>query len=134
MIGANAIGLEMGQLLLRLGGNVTFLEAMPRITPLEEPEVSETMAAILEDQGATVLSGVRITSVRRVHGRRRLTFEHAGGRRELSVDEVLVATGRRPNTAGMGLEMAGVELTERGAIKVDEHLRTPTLEFGPPAT
>jgi mercuric reductase len=124
VIGANAIGLEMGQLFMRLGSKVTFLEAMPRITPLEEPEVSETMQAILQDEGATVLTGVKLRSVHRDGDRRRLTFEHRGGRREISVDEILVATGRRPNTDGMGLEKAGIEVTERGAIKVDEHLRT----------
>jgi mercuric reductase len=124
VIGANAIGLEMGQLLMRLGSKVTFLESMPRITPLEEPEVSETMQAILQEEGATVLTGVKIRSVHRDGDRRRLSFDHRGGRREISVDEVLVATGRRPNTEGMGLERAGIELTDRGAIKVDEHLRT----------
>ena len=124
VIGANAIGLEMGQLFMRLGSKVTFLEAMPRITPLEEPEVSETLQAILEEDGATVLTGVKITSVTREGDRRILSFQHQGGSRKLNVDEVLVATGRRPNTAGLGLEKAGIELTERGAIKVDEQLRT----------
>jgi len=124
VIGANAIGLEMGQLFMRLGSKVTFLEAMPRITPLEEPEVSETMQAILQDEGATVLTGVKIRSVQRDGERRRLSFEHRGARREISVDDVLVATGRRPNSEAMGLDKAGIELTERGAIRVDEHLRT----------
>jgi len=124
VIGANAIGLEMGQLFMRLGSKVTFLEAMPRITPLEEPEVSETMQAILQEEGATVLTGVKIRSIHRDGERRRLSFDHRGGRREISVDQILVATGRRPNTAGMGLEKAGIELTERGAVKVDDHLRT----------
>src|SRR6266852_2619842 len=124
VIGANAIGLEMGQLFMRLGSKVTFLEAMPRITPLEEPEVSETMQAILQEEGATVLTGVKISSVALEGDRRVLNFQHRGGNRKLMVDEILVATGRRPNTAGLGLEKAGIELTERGAVKVDEHLRT----------
>jgi mercuric reductase len=124
VIGANAIGLEMGQLFMRLGSKVTFLEAMPRITPLEEPEVSETMQAILQEEGATVLTGVKIGSVAREGDRRVLTFQHRGGNRKLIVDEILVATGRRPNTQALGLEKAGIELTERGAIKVNDHLRT----------
>lgn len=124
VIGANAIGLEIGQLFMRLGSKVTFLEAMGRITPLEEPEVSETMQAILEEEGATVLTGVKITSVTREGDRRIVSFQQQGESRKLKVDEVLVATGRRPNTAGLGLEKAGIELTERGAIKVDEQLRT----------
>jgi mercuric reductase len=124
VIGANAIGLEMGQLFMRLGSKVTFLEAMPRIAPLEEPEVSETMQAILQEEGATVLTNTRIKSVHRDGKRRTISFEHGGGHRQTSFDDVLVATGRRPNTDGMGLDKAGIELTERGAIKVDEHLRT----------
>jgi mercuric reductase len=124
VIGANAVGLELGQLFLKLGTKVTFLEAMPRITPLEELEVSAVMRSILEEDGATVLTGVRIDSVRRDGDRRRVSFEQRGGRKEISVDEVLVATGRRPNTAGMGLDKAGIELTDRGAISLDEGLRT----------
>lgn len=124
VIGANAIGLEMGQLFMHLGSRVTFLESMPRITPLEEPEVSETVEAILHEQGASVLTGVRITSVVREGDRRVVSYQSGGGSRELRVDQVLVATGRRPNTAGLGLEKAGIETTERGAVKVDERLRT----------
>ena len=124
VIGANAIGLEMGQLFLRLGSRVTFLEAMPRITPLEEPEVAPTMTSVLEQEGASVLTGARVTSVARDGGQRVVAFEHEGGERRLAVDQVLVATGRRPNTAGLGLERAGIEITERGAVRVDEHLRT----------
>jgi mercuric reductase len=71
-----------------------------------------------------VLTGVKIRSVLRDGQRRKISFEHRGAHREITVDEILVATGRRPNTAGLGLEEAGIELTERGAIKVDEHLRT----------
>ncbi len=124
VIGASAVGLEMGQLFLRLGSRVTFLEAMPRITPLEEPEVAQTMTSVLEQEGASVLSGVRVTSVARDGGQRVVAFEHQGVDRRLAVDQVLVATGRRPSTAGLGLERAGIEITERGAVRVDEHLRT----------
>jgi mercuric reductase len=124
VIGANAIGLEMGQLFMRLGTEVTFLEAMPRITPFEEPEVSEVMEQILQEQGAKVLIGVKITSVARVGSQRVVTYEQEGEAAHVAVDQILVATGRRPNTDGLGLEKAGIELTDRGAIKVDEHLRT----------
>jgi len=124
VIGANAVGLELGQLFMKLGSKVTFLEAMPRITPLEELEVSAVMRSILEEDGATVLTGVKIDSVKRDGDRRRVSFEQRGSWNEISFDQVLVATGRRPNTARMGLDSAGIELTDRGAISVDEHLRT----------
>jgi mercuric reductase len=124
VIGANAIGLEMGQLFLHLGSKVTFIEAMSRITPLEEPEVSETMQAILEEQGARVIIGAKVTSVSREGSRRTVTFQLNGSEQTVAADHILVATGRRPNTAGLALEKAGVELTERGAVKVDASLRT----------
>ena len=124
VIGANAIGLEMGQLFLHLGSRVTILEAMPRITPTEEPETSEALQAVFEDAGATVLTGVTISNVRRDGERRMVTFSHQGKERTISADHVLVATGRRPNTDGLHLDRAGVEVTERGAVWVDDQLRT----------
>ena len=125
VIGANAVGLEMGQLFLRLGSHVTFLEAQPRITPAEEPETSEALRGALEQEGASVLEVVDVSAVRRLsNGRRVIEFAVAGEPRVLEVDEVLVATGRRPNTADLGLERAGVHVTERGAVAVDDRLRT----------
>lgn len=124
VIGANAIGLEMGQLFLHMGSRVTILEAMPRITPAEEPETSETLQAVFEDAGAMVLTGVTITRVDRDGDRRQVTFTHGGTQHTMSADHLLVATGRRPNTADLGLDRAGVEVMERGAVKVDAGLRT----------
>ena len=124
VIGANAVGLEMGQLFMRLGARVTFLDIEPRITPLEEPEVSETMRSILEREGATVVTGARITSVTASGGHRLVTFEVGEVQRSVSADQVLVAIGRRPNTAGLGLEKAGVAITDGGAVSVDDCLRT----------
>jgi len=124
VIGANAIGLELGQLFMRLGARVTFLDMAPRITPFEEPEVSDAMRAILEEEGAAVVTGASVTSVAADGGRRLVTFTADGAERTVSPDQVLVATGRRPNTAGLGLDRAGVDVTERGAVRVDDSLRT----------
>jgi mercuric reductase len=124
VIGANAIGLEMGQLFLRLGSKVTLLEAMDRITPAEEPEASETLQRVLEDEGAEVLTGARITRVSRSGRGREVTFEHGGAERTVLADHVLVATGRRPNTAGLGLDRAGIDVDGTSAVKVDGELRT----------
>jgi mercuric reductase len=124
VIGANAIGLEIGQLFLRLGSRVTFLEVAPRIAPFEEPEVAETMTAVLEEEGARVASGAQITAVVRRGGRRVVSFRWRGSQEAIEVDQVLVATGRRANTEGLGLERAGIATTERGAIQVDDTLRT----------
>ena len=124
VIGANSIGLEMGQLFLHLRSRVTLLEALPRITPAEEPETSAALRAVLEDAGATITTDARITRVSREGSRRLVTFEHGGAERTVAADHVLVATGRRPNTADLGLERAGIEVTERGAVRVDDGLRT----------
>ncbi|HZU17238.1 MAG TPA: mercury(II) reductase [Candidatus Dormibacteraeota bacterium] len=124
VIGANAIGLEMGQLFQRLGSRVTFLEVAPRIAPFEEPEVAETMTAVLEQEGARVVTEARITAVAQRGQRRAVSFRWRGGQEEVEVDQVLVATGRRPNTEGLGLERAGIATTGRGAIQVDDGLRT----------
>jgi len=124
VIGANAIGLEMGQLFLHLGTEVTWLEALPRIAPFEEPEISGVLAEVLREEGAEVHAGVRITRVEREDGDRVVVFERDGVERRILAERVLVATGRRPNTAGLGLEAAGVELTERGAVKVDAFMGT----------
>jgi mercuric reductase len=124
VIGANAIGLEVGQLFLHLGSHVTFLEALPRIAPFEEPEVSEALAKVLRDEGAEVHPGVKISRVERDGERRAVVFERDGTEERIEAERILVATGRRPNTRGLGLEAAGVELTDRGAVKVDEFTGT----------
>ena len=124
VIGANAIGLEMGQLFMRLGAKVTFLEVAPRVTPLEEPETSQALTEVLEQDGASVLTGVKVIRVGREGASRIVTFQVGGKEQQLRVDRVLVATGRRPNTAGLGLDKAGIELTERGAVKVSDDLQT----------
>ncbi|MEX2203373.1 MAG: mercury(II) reductase [Actinomycetota bacterium] len=124
VIGANAIGLEMGQLFLHLGSHVTFLEALPTIAPFEEREVSEALATVLRDEGAEVHPGVRISRVERDGERRAAVFQRDGIEERVEAERILVATGRRPNTQGLGLDAAGVELIDQGAVKVDELMRT----------
>ncbi len=124
VIGANAIGLELGQFFLHLGTEVSFVEVAGRIAPFEEPEVSEALASVLTGQGARIHTDAQVLGVRR--GKDHLDVTVRVGARELDLlaDEVLVATGRRPNTGGLGLEKAGVGLDGRGALVVDDELRT----------
>ncbi len=124
VIGANAIGLEMGQLFRHLGSRVTVLEALPRIAPFEEAEISGLLTKVLTDEGAAVHAGVKVLRVEREGEHRTVVFEKDGTEHRAECEQVLMATGRRPNTAGLGLDKAGVELTERGAVKVDEFLGT----------
>jgi mercuric reductase len=124
VIGANAIGLELGQAFARLGAQVTFLDIAERIAPFEEPEISTALAEVLTTEGAVVAAGVQITRARRSPNDSVVLDGDLGPLGStLEVDRVLVATGRRPNTDALNLDAAGVK-TDRGFVVVDEHLRT----------
>lgn len=124
VIGANAIGLELGQFFAHLGSKVTFFDVLPRIAPFEEPEISEALAGVLRDEGAELHTSAQITRVER-RGETRVVHAIIDGEEgAFEADQILVATGRRPNTASLGAEAAGIELDTRGAIIVDEYLRT----------
>src|SRR5229473_3565553 len=123
VLGAGPVGLEMGQLFMRLGSAVTFI-TRGEVAPREEPETSQALRAVLEEEGAHVVTNAEVAGPRRVSGGRRVSFRHAGLQKELEVDEILVATGRKPNTQGLGLEKAGIELIHGHAIKVGDDLQT----------
>jgi mercuric reductase len=130
VIGANAIGLELGQFFVHLGTEVTFVDVASRIAPFEEPEVSAALAEVLVSQGAAIHTDAQVLGVRRGPGHVEgtghvlVTVRVAGRQFDLTADDVLVATGRRPNTEGLALDVAGVEVDGRGAIVVDDELRT----------
>lgn len=128
VIGANAVGLELGQALRGFGSAVTFL-ARRRIAPFGEPEVSEALREILTDGGHHVIEGARTERVR-LDGDEKVLEGFADGKPfELRVDEILVAAGRRPNTDGLGLDAVGVESDESGAIIVgsDQRSSVPSI-------
>jgi mercuric reductase len=124
VIGANAVGLELGQFFGHLGSAVTFLDVAGRIAPFEEPEVSQALTGVLRGQGATVHTSAQIRSVEREGDARRIRATVDGEELVIEAEEILVATGRRPNTAGLGLEVAGVATDARGAVLTDARLRT----------
>lgn len=124
VIGASAVGLELGQFFGHLGSAVTFLEVAGRIAPFEEPEVSQALTGVLRGQGATVHTSAQILSVERDGDVRRIRATVDGQDVVVEADEILVATGRRPNTDGLGLEAAGVATDARGAVVTDAQLRT----------
>jgi len=124
VIGAGAIGLEFAQLFARFGVKITLLEVLPRIAPAEEPEISTALAEYLQREKIDVYAGIKIERVEKTNGEYRIAIE-ANGKKEIVVSEqLLVATGRRPNTSKLNLEAAGVKVGKRGEIIVNEHLQT----------
>jgi mercuric reductase len=124
VLGANAVGLELAQTYARAGTYVTVLEVLPRIAPFEDEDVSAALAGYLEDEGLRVVPNFKTVKVERRAGRHILTGTKNGAEVVFEAEQLLVATGRRPNTAGMGLEEAGVRLGPRGEILVNDFLQT----------
>lgn len=129
VVGASAVGVELAQLFARLGVSVTILEAAPHIVPAEDREVGDDLAGYLRREGLTVHVGVGITRVDRADGRSAVSFSDDGETRTVAAQQVLVATGRRPNTSGFGLEESGVRLGEKGEIEVNEFLQTANADI-----
>jgi mercuric reductase len=123
VVGGNYIGLELGQVFANLGSNVTIVEALDRIAPLEEPEISEVMTQILEEQGIRVVTRAKVMRVE-AGSPKTVIAEAKGGELRLTGAEILVATGRRPVLEGLDLEKADIELDDRGGLVLDETLRT----------
>jgi mercuric reductase len=123
VLGAGPVGLELGQMLGNFGSQVTWL-ARRDVMPDGELEVSAALRELLEGDGHRVLAPAATTEVAVEGGEKVLRGRVAGEPFELRVDEILVATGRQPNTDGLGLEDIGVELEAAGAIVVDDEQRT----------
>lgn len=119
VLGGGAVGCELGQTLARFGVKVTIVEAADRILPAEEPEASKALAEALAAEGITVYSGAAAERVRSANGAIEVVL--AGGK-VVSGDRLLVATGRRVNLGGLGLESAGLDAASP-FIAVDERMR-----------
>ena len=126
VVGAGYIGLELGTVWRRLGAEVTVVEFLDRVTPGMDLEVSRQMQRILKRQGMAFRLGSKVEAVTEKDGRLAVTVAPAaGGEPEtLTADRVLVAVGRRPHTADLGLESIGLELDAGGRVPVDEACRT----------
>ncbi|MBU2380686.1 MAG: dihydrolipoyl dehydrogenase [Alphaproteobacteria bacterium] len=124
VVGAGIIGLELGSVWRRLGAEVTVVEYLPRITPGMDSDVATAFQRALTKQGMTFKLGAKVTGARTTKDGVELTVEPAaGGAAEtLSGDVVLVAIGRRPYTAGLGLESVGVQTDKRGFL-VGDHFK-----------
>jgi len=124
VLGANAVGLELAQAYARAGTYVTVLEVLPRIAPFEDSSLSVALAEYLEEEGLRIVPNFKTTKVERRDGRYVLTGTQNDAELTFEAEQLLVATGRRPNTSGMGLEEAGVKLGQRGEILVNDLLLT----------
>ncbi|MFO1120830.1 MAG: dihydrolipoyl dehydrogenase [Hyphomicrobiales bacterium] len=126
VIGAGVIGLELGSVYARLGAKVTVVEYLDRILPGMDGEVAKAFQRLLQKQGFAFKLGSKVTSASKTGGKVVLSVEPAaGGSAEaLEADVVLVAVGRVPYTAGLGLDTVGVKLDGRGRIEVDQHFAT----------
>jgi pyruvate/2-oxoglutarate dehydrogenase complex dihydrolipoamide dehydrogenase (E3) component len=122
VLGGGPIGCELGQGFARLGSQVALVEGLDRLLPREEPFAGERLAGILEAEGVAVHTGVAATGID-PQGSGAGVLRLADGS-EIRFDRILVATGRQPITDGLDLERVGVETDERGAIVVDDRLRT----------
>jgi mercuric reductase len=124
ILGGGYIALELGQLFHRLGTKVTILQRSPHILGDYEPEVASTIARLLRQEGIELVTGAR---VERVYAKANLIIAEtkvADTGRLFSAEKILVATGRRPNTDGLDLPKAGVQLDEAGFVLVNEYLQT----------
>ena len=126
VIGAGVIGLELGSVYARLGAEVTVIEYLDAITPGMDAEVQKTFQRILKKQGLKFVMGAAVQSVERLKTKAKVKYQRRkdGSAQQIDADVVLVATGRKPFTDGLGLADLGVEMSERGQIKTDDHWRT----------
>src|ERR1700720_3648110 len=125
VVGGGYVGVEMSQAMRRFGSKVTIVDSKGRLMSREDPDVCEALRSLLADEGIDILLNARIKQVSGKCGDSvSVVVEQNGIEKVLKGSHVLVAAGRNPNTEGLGLELTGVELTERGYIKVNERLQT----------
>jgi pyruvate/2-oxoglutarate dehydrogenase complex dihydrolipoamide dehydrogenase (E3) component len=125
ILGGGYVGLEMAQAYRRFGSRVTVIEGGPRIMGREDPDVAEEIRRILAEEGIQFLVATETLAAQGRSGDKiGLTLRTSSGEQQIEASDILVAVGRIPNTAGIGMEVAGVELDARGYIRVNERLET----------
>lgn len=124
IIGAGAIGVEFATIWNSYGTQVTLVEMLPRIVPLEDEEISAELAKSFQKRGIQMLTGHKVQSVETTDQGVRVKVSDGSIEKVLEAEQALVAIGFKPNTQDLGLEAAGVELNERGFIKIDERMAT----------
>jgi dihydrolipoamide dehydrogenase len=124
VVGAGAVGCEFADVFNAFGTKVTLIEVAPSILPLEDAECSAEVAKSFKKRGIDVLTGARIADVQVGPDSASMSVTAGGETRTLTVDKVLVAAGRAPNVEELGLKEQGIQLTERGFVKIDARFET----------
>ncbi|RPI33490.1 MAG: dihydrolipoyl dehydrogenase [Chloroflexota bacterium] len=125
VIGAGAIGVEFATVWNSYGAEVTLVEMLPRIVPLEDEEVSVELAKAFNKRKIKMLVGHRVQSLEKTDsGVRVIVSSESEGEKTLEAEQALAAIGFRPNSKGLGLEEVGVKISERGMVEIDEHMAT----------
>jgi pyruvate/2-oxoglutarate dehydrogenase complex dihydrolipoamide dehydrogenase (E3) component len=125
VLGGGYVGLELAQAMRRFGSQVTLIEAGPQLAGREDPDIGAALLDLFHDEGIEVLLRSEIRQVEGRSGNRvRVQVQSGGGQRAIEATDLLVATGRKANTDGLGLELTGVQLNEHGYIRVNERLMT----------
>ncbi|MGW9266127.1 dihydrolipoyl dehydrogenase [Gordonia terrae] len=125
IVGAGAIGMEFGYVMANYGVDVTIVEFLDRVLPNEDADSSKALAKEYKKLGIKLLTGTRVQSVTDNGDSVTVTYTDAKDKDgELTVDKVLMSVGFAPRVEGFGLEKTGVELTDRGAIAIDDYMRT----------
>ena len=129
VIGAGAVGMEFADIFNAFGAKVTLIEALPRILPLEDAEAADTLAKSYKKRGIEVIVGAKVTKANVGKDKVALDVEAGGAKQTVEAAVVLMAAGRAVNTENIGLNECGIQLTDRGFIKVDQRLQTSTAGY-----
>ncbi|KPL73565.1 dihydrolipoamide dehydrogenase [Ornatilinea apprima] len=124
IIGAGAIGVEFSTIWNSYGTDVTIVEMLPQILPLEDPEASAELAKAYKKRGIKLLTSTKVESIETTETGVKVKVSGADGEQVLEAEQAMVAIGFRPNSKGFGLEEVGVKLDQRGFVEVDDAMRT----------
>ena len=124
VIGASAIGLELGSVWARLGSEVTIVEYLPKIAPGFDDDICKISERVFKRQGLKFLTATEVTSADSYENKVVLKAQRKGKEVSIEADKVLVAVGRKPNTLNAGIEEAGVKVDEKGRIEIDHHFQS----------
>jgi dihydrolipoamide dehydrogenase len=124
IVGAGAVGSEFADVFSSFGSQVTLVEVMPNILPVEDLDSSKEVERSFRKHGIAVLTGAKISNVKVAKDSVSMSIEAGGEKKDYKADIVLVAAGRAPNVEDIGLKEQGIQLTERGFIRINERMET----------